>query len=40
MNRYFYIDSEGKQKGAFLPEELKKEPITKDSLVWAQGMET
>lgn len=38
MNRYFYIDSEGKQKGTFSPEELKSENIKKDSLVWTQGM--
>lgn len=29
MNRYFYIDSEGKQKGTFSPEELKSENIKK-----------
>ncbi|MDO5664760.1 MAG: GYF domain-containing protein [Bacteroidia bacterium] len=38
MNRYFYIDSEGKQKGTFSPEELKVENIRKDTLVWTQGM--
>lgn len=38
MNRYFYIDSEGKQKGTFSPEELKTENIKKDTLVWTQGM--
>lgn len=38
MNRYFYIDSEGKQKGTFSPEELKSENIRKDTLVWTQGM--
>lgn len=38
MNRYFYIDSEGKQKGTFSPEELKNENIKKDTLVWTQGM--
>ena len=38
MNRYFYIDSEGKQKGTFSPEELKSENIKKDTLVWAPGM--
>ena len=31
MNRYFYIDSEGKQKGTFSPEELKSENIKKDT---------
>lgn len=39
MNRYFYIDSEGKQKGTFSPEELRQENIRKETLVWAQGME-
>lgn len=38
MNRYFYIDHEGKQKGTFSTEELKNEPITRDTLVWTQGM--
>ncbi|MDO5522921.1 MAG: GYF domain-containing protein [Bacteroidia bacterium] len=38
MNRYFYIDNEGKQKGTFSPEELKRENIRKDTLVWTQGM--
>ena len=38
MNRYFYIDSEGKQKGTFSPEELKSENIRRDTLVWTQGM--
>lgn len=38
MNRYFYIDSEGKQKGTFSPEELKNENIKRDTLVWTQGM--
>ncbi len=38
MNHYFYIDAEGKQKGTFLPDELKKENVRKDTLVWTQGM--
>lgn len=38
MNRYFYIDNEGKQKGTFSPEELKSENIKRDTLVWTQGM--
>lgn len=38
MDRYFYIDSEGKQKGTFSVEELKSENIKKDTLVWAPGM--
>ncbi|HBG42358.1 MAG TPA: hypothetical protein DDW85_13295, partial [Porphyromonadaceae bacterium] len=39
MNRYFYIDHEGKQKGTFSPEELRLENVRKDTLVWTQGME-
>ncbi|SDZ80200.1 Interferon-induced transmembrane protein [Porphyromonadaceae bacterium NLAE-zl-C104] len=39
MNRYFYIDAEGKQKGTFSPEELRHEGIKRDTLVWTQGME-
>lgn len=39
MNRYFYIDAEGKQKGTFSPEELRQEGIKRDTLVWTQGME-
>lgn len=38
MNQYFYIDNEGKQKGTFTPEELRKEQIRKETLVWTQGM--
>lgn len=38
MNRYFYIDKEGQQKGVFSPEELKNEGIKKETLVWKQGM--
>lgn len=39
MNRYFYIDAEGKQKGTFTAIELKQENIKRDTLVWTQGME-
>ncbi|MFA7494338.1 MAG: GYF domain-containing protein [Proteiniphilum sp.] len=39
MNRYFYIDAEGKQKGTFSPEELRQEGVKRDTLVWTQGME-
>ncbi|MDR1518470.1 MAG: CD225/dispanin family protein [Dysgonamonadaceae bacterium] len=39
MNQYFYIDSEGKQKGTFSPESLKNEAIKRETLVWTQGME-
>ncbi|MDR0422310.1 MAG: GYF domain-containing protein [Proteiniphilum sp.] len=39
MNHYFYIDGEGKQKGTFSPEELGREGIKRDTLVWTQGME-
>ncbi len=38
MNRYFYVDNEGKQKGTFSPIELKNENIRKETLVWTQGM--
>ena len=37
MNHYFYIDSEGNQKGTFSPEELRKEGIRKETRVWTQG---
>lgn len=37
MNRYFYIDAEGKQKGTFSSEELKEEPICANTLIWTQG---
>lgn len=39
MNRYFYIDAEGQQKGPYLPEELRQENIKRETLVWTQGME-
>ena len=39
MNRYFYIDTEGKQKGTFSPDELRQEPVKRDTLVWTQGMD-
>ena len=39
MNRYFYIDAEGKQKGTFTHFELKQENVKRDTLVWTQGME-
>ncbi|MDR0332474.1 MAG: GYF domain-containing protein [Dysgonamonadaceae bacterium] len=38
MNRYFYIDTEGRQKGAFTPEELRQENVRRETLVWAQDM--
>ena len=38
MNRYFYIDSEGKQKGTFTLEEFRSEPIKRETMVWTQGM--
>lgn len=38
MTRYFYIDSEGKQKGPLTLDELRIEHIKKESLVWTQGM--
>lgn len=39
MNRYFYIDSNGKQKGTYAPEELRGEGIRRDTLVWREGLE-
>jgi|SRR5690554_241451 len=39
MNRYFYIDAEGKQKGTFSPDELRQENVKHETLVWTQGME-
>ncbi len=38
MNRYFYIDSDGKQKGPLALDELRNEPIRKETMVWTQGM--
>lgn len=38
MNRYFYIDSEGKQKGTYTLDDLRNEPIKKETMVWTQGM--
>ncbi len=38
MTRYFYIDSEGTQKGPFTIDELRVEQIRKEHLVWTQGM--
>lgn len=39
MSRYFYIDNEGKQKGTFSPDELQREHLRRETLVWTQGME-
>lgn len=38
MNRYFYIDSQGVQKGTFTLEDLRNEPVRRDTMVWTQGM--
>lgn len=38
MTRYFYIDSEGIQKGPLTLDELKIEHIRKEYLVWTHGM--
>ena len=38
MNKYFYINSEGKQTGTFAPEELRAENIKRDTLVWTNDM--
>lgn len=39
MNRYFYINAEGKQNGTFSPDELRQENVKRETLVWTQGME-
>lgn len=39
MNRYFFIDETGKQRGTFSTEELRRENIKRETLVWTQGME-
>lgn len=39
MKRYFYIDSSGKQKGTYSIEELRREHINRNTMVWTQGME-
>ena len=38
MNRYFYIDTAGRQKGAFTHEELRHENVKRETLVWTQEM--
>ena len=38
MNRYFYIDTAGRQKGVFTPEELRYENVKRETLVWTQDM--
>ena len=38
MNRYLYIDSEGVQKGTFTLDDLRIEPVRRDTMVWTQGM--
>lgn len=38
MTRYFYINSEGSQKGPLTVDELRTERIKKENLVWTQGM--
>jgi hypothetical protein len=38
MNRYFYINAAGKQKGAFSAEELRQEGVKRETLVWTQDM--
>ncbi len=39
MNHYFFIDETGKQRGTFSPEELRRENIKRETLVWTLGME-
>lgn len=38
MTSYFYIDSEGNQKGPLKLDELRVERIKKENLVWTEGM--
>ena len=38
MNRYFYINKEGKQRGSYTADELRHEGVSKSTLVWTQGM--
>ena len=38
MNRYFYINNEGKQRGSYTADELRQEGVSKSTLVWTQGM--
>ena len=38
MNKYFYIDKQGTQKGPFNLSDLRKEPIDKHTYVWTEGM--
>ena len=38
MSSYFYIDIAGNQKGGFTLEELKNEPVKRETLVWTQNM--
>lgn len=38
MNRYFYIDPQGEQKGPLNIDELRNNQITKETKVWTQGM--
>lgn len=40
MNNYFYIDANGQQCGPVAGESLQKLGVTKDSLVWCDGMST
>lgn len=38
MNRYYYIDSSGIQKGTYSADELRQERISKSTMVWTRGM--
>ena len=40
MNHYFYIDTNGQQCGPLAGEELKNKGLTRESLVWCDGMST
>ena len=38
MNQYFYVGSDGNQKGPVAADNLKAYGVTKDTLVWCNGM--
>lgn len=39
MNHYFYLGTDGQQKGPVPAESLKGLGVTKETLVWCEGME-
>lgn len=38
MENYFYLNEKNEQKGPVSPEELIRNGVTKNSLVWKNGM--